>query len=671
MRHRVDELESIRQSLQDQLWEFHQIERDLKDEIHQLNMNQVDKDQLKAMDEKISLLQISEANLTKKNKDLEKTEQMLRSRLAPIEHLDPKMIVKMKNQILSLEKADKHLKKYIRELEDSQKCLGSENKELLAETDRLRETVQELQNTEKQLVDKIFELEEIENQLQRALVEKDHRSADENAENCERLNNEIIKMQYESSILIFEATMKEKDLELEHERGLTRVGHQENASLRTKIDRLESDMLQLRVNDEESQQMLKDVETKNSQLVHEVHSLRSANQALAEREDQLQTTLQKMEDSLQKSHLTAEREKEKAAVFESELEEKTQLISEIQALNLSLSQQVEDYMNDIIDLKYVIGEQQPKVALLKEKEAKIAELQTQNEILQKEADSSGANAAAAAGGGGGGGNKILRTKSLTLRPSLMREDEASVSKDSTPTVNAVDEQQQQQQQQQQQPPQQQQQRQQQHQQQQQQPSAQLRARQPSPLRERPRSSTFVKEGEPTSATAASETVTVATTTPACGVSEKQQKQQQQQQIMQHHHHLQQQQFSAMMMEYDLSSSSCASMTSSSTSKSTSDIPMALAASKTPFASSTLPTRASGRPLSHVASSIASTTSTTMTTVAGTRRSVSLCTVEELRKRNQVLTLYYSIAASEKAGADAAAAAADAAAAPVEAAPASV
>jgi len=130
----------------------------------------------------------------------------------------------------------------------------------------------------------------------------------------------------------------------------------------------------------------------------------------------------------------------------------------------------------------------------------------------------------------------------------------------------------------------------------------------------------------------------------------------------------------MMMEYDLSSSSCASMTSSSTSKSTSDIPMALAASKTPFASSTLPTRASGRPLSHVASSIASTT--TMTTVAGTRRSVSLCTVEELRKRNQVLTLYYSIAASEKAEADAAAAAAAAAAsgsaaAPVEAPPASV
>merc|ERR1719309_540733 len=97
MRHRVDELDSIRQSLQDQLWEFYQIDRDLKDEIHQLNANQADKDALKEMDEKISLLQISEVNLTKKNKDLEKTEQMLRGRLAPIEHLDPKMIVKMKN----------------------------------------------------------------------------------------------------------------------------------------------------------------------------------------------------------------------------------------------------------------------------------------------------------------------------------------------------------------------------------------------------------------------------------------------------------------------------------------------------------------------------------------------------------------------------------------------
>merc|ERR1719289_822936 len=223
-------------------------------------MNQVDKDTLKEMDEKISLLQISEKNLTSKNKELEKTEQMLRSRLAPIEHLDPKMIVKMKNQILSLEKADKHLKKYIRELEDSQKCLGSENKELLAETDRLRETVEELQLTEKQLVDKIFELEAIESHLQQALVEKDYRGLgeDENAEHCEKLNNEILKMQYESSILIFEATMKEKDLEIEHERGMARVSLQENASLKNQVDSLQSDLQQLRVDDEVKQEQLRE-----------------------------------------------------------------------------------------------------------------------------------------------------------------------------------------------------------------------------------------------------------------------------------------------------------------------------------------------------------------------------------------------------------------------------
>merc|ERR1712142_1261425 len=399
MRHRVDELESIRQSLQDQLWEFHQIERDLKDEIHQLNMNQVSKDQLKAMDEKISLLQISEKNLTLKNKDLEKTEQMLRARLAPIEHLDPKMIVKMKNQILSLEKADKHLKKYIRELEDSQKCLGSENKELLAETDRLRETVRELQNTEKQLVDKIYELEEIENHLQQALVLKDYQGCGDggnsdavvDAENCAKLNNEILKMQYESSILIFEATMKEKELELEHERGLTQASRRENATLHDQLDSLQSDMRQLRVEDEENLQKLKDVDDNNRQLSFEVQSLRSANQTLLEKEEQLQSTLQKMEESLYKSNVNVEKEKEKVVILESQLDEKAQLISEIQALNRSLSQQVEDYMNDIIDLKFVIGEQQPKVAMLKEKEAEIADLQTKNEVLRKEVE---ANAAA-------------------------------------------------------------------------------------------------------------------------------------------------------------------------------------------------------------------------------------------------------------------------------------
>merc|ERR1719431_610273 len=420
IRHRVDELESIRQSLQDQLWEFHQIERDLKDEIHQLNMNQVDKDQLKAMDEKISLLQISEANLTKKNKDLEKTEQMLRSRLAPIEHLDPKMIVKMKNQILSLEKADKHLKKYIRELEDSQKCLGSENKELLAETDRLRETVKELQETESQLVEKIFELEAIESHLQQAFVEKEYRGlGDEeavNADHCEKLNNEILKMQYESSILIFEATMKEKDLELEHERGLARVSLRENASLKCQVDSLQSDLQQLRVDDENQQHRLKEAEEENCRLVGQVQTLRSSNEQLFEKEEQLQSTLQKMEESLYKSNVNTEMEKEKVAVLENTLDEKAQLIFEIQALNRSLSQQVEDYMNDIIDLKYVIGEQQPKVALLKEKEAEIVDLKAKNEFLKAEA------------GGGGVGmeeSKIVRTRSLDLKRPLNGEGEKS------------------------------------------------------------------------------------------------------------------------------------------------------------------------------------------------------------------------------------------------------
>ena len=340
MKRRVDELESIRQSLQDQLWEFHQIERDLKDEIHQMNANQVDKDALKEMDERIGLLQISERNLTTKNKNLEKTEHMLRARLAPIEHLDPKMIVKMKNQILSLEKADKHLKKYIRELEDSQKCLGSENKELLVETDRLRETVAELRHTETQLVDKIFELEAIESHLQRALVEKDYRgwggdeNTADNADQCEKLNNEILKMQYESSILIFEATMKEKDLVLEHERGVARCSIIENESLKSQVDSLQSDLQQLRVDDEkvqlQQQKKLKEVEEDNHRLVGEVQTLRSSNEELFEKEEQLQSTLQKMEESLHKSNVNAELEKEKAAVLESQLDEKAQLISEIQ-----------------------------------------------------------------------------------------------------------------------------------------------------------------------------------------------------------------------------------------------------------------------------------------------------------------------------------------------------
>ena len=45
-----------------------------------------------------------------------------------------------------------------------------------------------------------------------------------------------------------------------------------------------------------------------------------------------------MEESLHKSNVSVEKEKEKVAVLESQLDEKAQLISEIQALNRSLSQ---------------------------------------------------------------------------------------------------------------------------------------------------------------------------------------------------------------------------------------------------------------------------------------------------------------------------------------------
>ena len=116
----------------------------------------------------------------------------------------------------------------------------------------------------------------------------------------------------------------------------------------------------------------------------------------------MEQTLQKMEESLYKSNVNVEKEKEKVVILESQLDEKAQLISEIQALNRSLSQQVEDYMNDIIDLKFVIGEQQPKVAMLKEKEAEIADLQTKNEVLRKEVE---ANKAA---GGGGPADRVRR-----------------------------------------------------------------------------------------------------------------------------------------------------------------------------------------------------------------------------------------------------------------------
>merc|ERR1719391_1519237 len=127
-----------------------------------------------------------------------------------------------------------------------------------------------------------------------------------------------------------------------------------------------------------------------------------------------------MEESIYKSNVGLVLEKEKVSILESQLDEKAQLISEIQALNRSLSQQVEDYMNDIIDLKYVIGEQQPKVALLKEKEAEIADLQTKNEFLRQEA---AANAGAVGGGAVSGESKIMRTRSLDLKASLNREEE--------------------------------------------------------------------------------------------------------------------------------------------------------------------------------------------------------------------------------------------------------
>jgi len=583
LRRRVDELESIRQSLQDQLWEFYQIERDLKDEIHQLNTNQVDKDQLKMMDEKISSLQISEKNLSARNKELEKTEQMLRSRLAPVEHLDPKMIVKMKNQISSLEKAEKHLKKYIRELEDSQKCLGSENKELLVESDRLRTTVNELRSTEKQLVDKIFELEEIENHLQEALVQKDHRGSDRSFDDCETLNDEILKMQYESSILIFQATMKEKDLELEHERGLKIVAAKENDSLKNKIESLQSDMKSLQLTEAANEEKLKEAEKSRRQLSSEVETLKSEKAAAAEKDADLESTIRKMEDSLHKSAFNAEREAERASVLENQLDEKAQLIAEIQALNRSLSRQVEDYKNDIFDLKYVISEQQPKVAMLKEKDAKIVELEKQNEFLSKEIET-GAFADA------NQNDKIARTRSLDLKTASIMKDH----------VKKNDEQRQQQQQQQQQ-------------------------QQPKDLT---RSSTFILEtsSSPTTTktfesnspnhpsvvfpeiqpTTTSTTTTTPTTLPP-----------------------------TMMMEFDISSDN-ASITSSN--KSANNSPKTT------------------RPSEEEVVGPKATSMPTYTTTPSTsspqhrphhhplnRRSTSMSTIEDLRKKNPVLTLYYSTA----------------------------
>merc|ERR550534_2524639 len=143
--------------------------------------------------------------------------------------------------------------------------------------------------------------------------------------------------------------------------------------------------------------------------------------------------------------------------------------------------------------------------------------------------------------------------------------------------------------------------------------------------------------------------TIAAAPTICAISSKYLQQEQ----------LQQQNFSAMMLEYDLSSDS-ASITSS---RSTSDIPAAAAAAAaaaagaaasttasgaassvattaTPvsFSSATLP-RASTRPLSIM--------STASCASNATRRSTSLCSIEELRKNNHVLTLYYSTAEFER------------------------
>merc|ERR550534_3561822 len=112
--------------------------------------------------------------------------------------------------------------------------------------------------------------------------------------------------------------------------------------------------------------------------------------------------------------------------------------------------------------------------------------------------------------------------------------------------------------------------------------------------------------------------TIAAAPTICAISSKYLQQEQ----------LQQQNFSAMMLEYDLSSDS-ASITSS---RSTSDIPAAAAAAAAAVAGVAASTTASG------AASSASN---------ATRRSTSLCSIEELRKKNHVLTLYYSTAEFER------------------------
>merc|ERR1712142_1335860 len=71
---------------------------------------------------------------------------------------------------------------------------------------------------------------------------------------------------------------------------------------------------------------------------------------------------------------------------------------------------------------------------------------------------------------------------------------------------------------------------------------------------------------------------------------------------------------------------------------TSASPTAAASTPVSFASATLP-RASTRPLSII--------STASCASNATRRSTSLCSIEELRKKNHVLTLYFSTAEFER------------------------
>jgi len=397
LRHRLDELEGIRQTLQDQLWEFQQIERDLRDEIQHFNTNQINQDQMRMMEENISYLHISEKDLMNRNKELEHSERNLRNRLAPIEHLDPKIIDKMKNQILSLEKADKQLKKYIRELEDSQKCVTSENKELLVEADMLRKTVEELKSTENELLDKILELEEVENNLQQALVDKHHDDNEHEVivESAMSMQNHVSELQLENSqlkcdhercLVYFETELQKKEEQMKKEKDMKIKVLKDNILLQKEVECLQSDMERLKMTETELKNSSNIAQTNEKEFLAEIEILKSKNASMALKEDNLQSTLQKMEKSLGTAIQNADTEKLKVSELQVQLDEKMMLISEIQDLNFSLSKQVEANMHDIVDLKYVISEHQPRVALLKEKESLIEDLQKKNEFLQKEVE---------------------------------------------------------------------------------------------------------------------------------------------------------------------------------------------------------------------------------------------------------------------------------------------